>query len=74
MWTKDQLNLLIEKRKNENENYHGLNNNMRYNFWRNTASDINIRYGNTYSVKQCKEEFYALVRAYKVYKKIISYH
>jgi hypothetical protein len=68
MWSKDQLNYLIEKRKNQNTNYHELNNNMRYNFWRNIASDINIKFGTTYSGRQCKEKFYGLVRAYKVYK------
>ena len=74
MWTKDQLRNLIEKRKTENESYHELNNNMRYNFWRNVASEINIKFGTTYSGKQCKEKFCGLVRAYKVYKKIFSYH
>jgi len=74
MWTENQLRDLIEKRKTENENYHELNNNMRYNFWRNVASDINIKFGTTYSGKQCKEKFYRLVRAYKIYKKNISYH
>jgi len=68
MWSKDQLNYLIEKRKSENENYHQLNNNMRYNYWKTLASEINIKFGTDYSGKKCKEKFYGLVRAYKVYK------
>jgi hypothetical protein len=70
MWTKDQLRDLIDKRKAGNKDYHDLNNNRRYNFWRNVASEINIKFGTTYSGKQCKEKFSALVRDFKVYKKI----
>ena len=69
MWTKDQLKDLIEKRKLGNEEYHGLNNNMKYNFWKNSASEINIKFGTSYTGKQCKEKFNRLVRDYKVYKK-----
>jgi Myb/SANT-like DNA-binding domain len=74
MWTNDQLRDLIDKRKAGNKDYHDLNNNRRYNFWRNIASEINIKFGTTYSGKQCKEKFSALVRDFKVYKKNISYH
>src|SRR5262249_54238339 len=73
MWTKEQLQDLIKKRKTENENYHELNNSMKHNFWRNVASEINIKFGTDYSGKRCKEKFTGMVRDYKVYKKF-SYH
>ena len=51
MWTKDQLQDLINKRRTENKNYHELNNNMRYNFWKRVSSELNIKYKMTYSGK-----------------------
>ena len=74
MWTKDQLRDLIDKRKAGNKDYHDLNNNRRCNFWKNIASDLNMKFGTDYSGKQCKEKFTALVRDFRVYKKNISYH
>lgn len=74
MWTDDQLRLLIDNRKTKNDEYHLLTSNLKCNFWKGTASEINIKFGTTYSGKQCKEKFNALVRAYKVYNKIILFN
>jgi hypothetical protein len=72
MWTNDQIQILINKRKGENKNYHDLNDNLKCNFWKSLASEINIKFGTTYSGKQCKEKFQSLVRAFKVYKTLFN--
>ena len=68
MWTDRQLRVLINERKNENNNFHELSGNMKHNFWKGLASKINLEFGTTYTGRQCKEKFNGLVRAYKVYK------
>jgi len=70
MWTNDQLQVLIHKREKENKDYYELENSMKCNFWKGVASEINIKFGTSYSGKQCKEKFNGLIRAYKVYKKL----
>lgn len=67
MWTDDQLRVLIDERKENNEDYHNLNNNMRCNFWKSLASKINIKFGTDYSGKKCKDKFQSLIREHKVY-------
>ncbi|CAB5382285.1 unnamed protein product [Rhizophagus irregularis] len=64
MWTDRQLRVLINERKNENDNFHELSDNMKHNFWKGLASKIN-EFGTTYTGRQCKEKFNGLVRAYK---------
>ncbi|CAB4407216.1 unnamed protein product [Rhizophagus irregularis] len=65
MWTDRQLRVLINERKNENDNFHELSSNMKHNFWKGLASKINLEFGTTYTGRQCKEKFNGLVRAYK---------
>ncbi|GET62064.1 hypothetical protein GLOIN_2v1874283 [Rhizophagus irregularis DAOM 181602=DAOM 197198] len=65
MWTDRQLRVLINERKNENNNFHELSGNMKHNFWKGLASKINLEFGTTYTGRQCKEKFNGLVRAYK---------
>ncbi|EXX53382.1 uncharacterized protein OCT59_010857 [Rhizophagus irregularis] len=65
MWTDRQLQVLINKRKNENDNFHELSGNMKHNFWKGLASKINLEFRTTYTGRQCKEKFNGLVRAYK---------
>ncbi|GET55743.1 hypothetical protein GLOIN_2v1874283 [Rhizophagus irregularis DAOM 181602=DAOM 197198] len=65
MWTDRQLRVLINERKNENDNFHELSGNMKHNFWKGLASKINLEFGTTYTGRQCKEKFNGLVRAYK---------
>jgi hypothetical protein len=74
MWTDNQLRVLIDKRKSENDNFHELSGNMKHNFWKGVASKINIEFGTTYSGRQCKEKFNGLVRAYKVYKNYFTFN
>jgi hypothetical protein len=73
MWTDEQLRVLIDKRKDENNDYHRLDSKLKQSFWKGLASEINIAFGTSYSGKQCKEKFNGLVRAYKVYNRIILY-
>ncbi|EXX65681.1 uncharacterized protein OCT59_008222 [Rhizophagus irregularis] len=65
MWTDRQLPVLINERKNENDNFHELSGNMKHNFWKGLASKINLEFGTTYTGRQCKEKFNGLVQAYK---------
>ncbi|CAB4388853.1 unnamed protein product [Rhizophagus irregularis] len=61
MWTDRQLRVLINERKNENDNFHELSDNMKHNFWKGLASKIN-EFGTTYTGRQCKEKFNGLVK------------
>ncbi|GET60839.1 hypothetical protein GLOIN_2v1874283 [Rhizophagus irregularis DAOM 181602=DAOM 197198] len=65
MWTDRQLRVLINKRKNQNNNFHELNGNMKHNFWKGLASKINLEFRTTYTGRKCKKKFNGLVRAYK---------
>ncbi|CAB4493132.1 unnamed protein product [Rhizophagus irregularis] len=47
MWTDRQLRVLINERKNENDNFHELSGNMKHNFWKGLASKINLEFGTT---------------------------
>ena len=67
MWTDEQLRILINERKENNERYHYLNNNMRCNFWKSLSCKINVKFGTNYNGKKCKEKFQSLVRDHKVY-------
>uniref|UniRef100_U9TLM0 Uncharacterized protein n=1 Tax=Rhizophagus irregularis (strain DAOM 181602 / DAOM 197198 / MUCL 43194) TaxID=747089 RepID=U9TLM0_RHIID len=49
MWTDRQLRVLINERKNENDNFHELSGNMKHNFWKGLASKINLEFGTTYT-------------------------
>ncbi|GET62063.1 hypothetical protein GLOIN_2v1874283 [Rhizophagus irregularis DAOM 181602=DAOM 197198] len=60
MWTDRQLRVLINERKNENNNFHELSGNMKHNFWKGLASKINLEFGTTYTGRQCKEKFNGL--------------
>ncbi|GET61451.1 hypothetical protein GLOIN_2v1874283 [Rhizophagus irregularis DAOM 181602=DAOM 197198] len=60
MWTDRQLRVLINERKNENDNFHELSGNMKHNFWKGLASKINLEFGTTYTGRQCKEKFNSL--------------
>ncbi|GBC48403.1 hypothetical protein GLOIN_2v1874283 [Rhizophagus irregularis DAOM 181602=DAOM 197198] len=60
MWTDRQLRVLINERKNENDNFYELSGNMKHNFWKGLASKINLEFGITYTERQCKEKFNGL--------------
>ena len=61
MWTENQIRLFIGKRREDNDKFHDLSNNMKCNFWRSIASEINIEFGTVYSGRQCKDKFNGLV-------------
>ncbi|CAB4484792.1 unnamed protein product [Rhizophagus irregularis] len=65
MWTDRQLRVLINEKKNKNNNFHELSGNIKHNFWKGLASKINLEFRTTYTGRQCKEKFNSLVRAYK---------
>ena len=74
MWTDTQLRVLINKRKIKNDNFHEFSGNMKHNFWKGVASNINLEFGTNYTGRQCKEKFNGLVQAYKVYKYYFTFN
>jgi hypothetical protein len=66
MWTDEQLRVLIDNRKDYNNEYHDLVGNGKRNFWKNVSTKINLRFGTCYSGAHCKEKFEGLKRDYKV--------
>ena len=51
MWTKDQIWKLIDKRRDNNEDYHDLAEGGKQMFWKQTASEINLQFGTRFSGK-----------------------
>ena len=62
MWSKLQLRMLIDNRKNENEHYHTLFEGQRKMWWKELAAKINLTFGTKYSGLQIKEKFQGIVR------------
>ncbi|CAG8627818.1 2769_t:CDS:1, partial [Cetraspora pellucida] len=65
IWTDAQLHVLIDYRKDNNNEYHELVCNQKGMFWKGIASKINIEFGTSYTGQQCKEKFNGLLRDYK---------
>ncbi|PKK55348.1 hypothetical protein RhiirC2_859053 [Rhizophagus irregularis] len=42
MWTDRQLRILINERKNKNDNFHELSGNMKHNFWKGLKMQLYI--------------------------------
>ena len=68
MWTDEQLRMLIDERKNNNEYYHDLVEGNKKIFWKEVASRINLKFGTRYSGNQVKEKFQGIVRDCNVNK------
>lgn len=74
MWTEEQLRMMIDERKNNNEYYNDLFEGRRAMWWKELASRINLRFGTRYSGKQVGEKFQGIVRDVKVMLRSIIHH
>ena len=64
-WTDTQIRILIDERRNRNEEYHNFGRN-RIGFWVSIATKINQGHNTSFNGHQCKEKFSNLVRDYNV--------
>ena len=64
-WTDTQIRILIDERRNRNEEYHNFGRN-RIGFWDSIATGINREHNTSFNGHQCKEKFMNLVRDYNV--------
>jgi len=72
-WSEKQIRILIDKCKNENEQYHRIPNRNKRNFWEDIANEINrVNNTNYFTEKDCSKKFLALIRAYYVSNIIIE--
>ena len=62
MWTEEQLRMMIDEQKNNNEYYHTLHKERKMIWWGQVASKINLRFGTVYTAVQVKEKFQGIVR------------
>ncbi|CAG8468979.1 7837_t:CDS:2 [Acaulospora morrowiae] len=67
-WTDAQIRMLIDERRNRNDEYHNLGSN-RIGFWNSIATRINQVHRTSFNGYQCKEKFMNLVRDYNSTKK-----
>ena len=64
-WTDTQIRILIDERRNRNEEYHNFGRN-RIGFWDSITTIINQEHNTSFNGHQCKEKFMNLVRDYNV--------
>lgn len=64
-WSDAQTRILIDERRNRNEEYHDLGRNRNI-FWESIATRINEGQGTNFQGHHCKEKFRNLVRDYNV--------
>ena len=66
-WNDEQTRILIDKRKNGNEEYHCTPNRNKRNFWEKIAEKLNENYNTNYFTGEaCNKKFLSLTRAYYV--------
>ena len=70
MWTEEQLRMLINERKNNNEYYHTLHEGRRMIWWGQVSAKINLHFGTVDIAVQVKEKFQEIVRDVRVNIKI----
>ncbi|KAF0473304.1 hypothetical protein F8M41_024897 [Gigaspora margarita] len=64
-WTDSQIRILIDERRNRNDEYHNFGRN-RIRFWDSIATRINQEHNTSFNGYQCKEKFMNLVRDYNL--------
>ena len=66
-WSDEQTRMLIDERKNGNEEYHRTLNRNKRNFWEGIANEINqANNTNYFTGEDCNKKFLSLTRAYYV--------
>jgi hypothetical protein len=68
MWSDPEIKLLIDERRNKNNEYHEMAGRSHVAFWMGVAGVINMRFNKSYTGEQCREKFQNLVREHKVIK------
>ncbi|UZO07963.1 uncharacterized protein OCT59_028231 [Rhizophagus irregularis] len=64
-WSEEQTRMLIDERKNGNEEYHRTSIRNKRNFWEDIANEINrVNNTNYFTGEDCNKKFLALTRAY----------
>ncbi|POG81139.1 hypothetical protein GLOIN_2v1510803 [Rhizophagus irregularis DAOM 181602=DAOM 197198] len=72
-WSEEQTRMLIDERKNGNEEYHRTSIRNKRNFWEDIANEINrVNNTNYFTGEDCNKKFLALTRAYYVSNIIIE--
>ncbi|RIB17017.1 hypothetical protein C2G38_2188479 [Gigaspora rosea] len=64
-WTDSQIRVLIDERRNRNNDYHNFGRN-RIRFWDSIATRINQEHNTSFNGYQCKEKFMNFVRDYNL--------
>lgn len=68
VWNEYEIKILIEERRNRNEEYWNIAGNSRTAFWESVASKINLQFQSGYTGHQCKDKFQNLIRDHMVRK------
>jgi hypothetical protein len=66
MWTPRNIRLLIDQRKNRNNEYHFDYGRDKKEFWRSVAQRINRVSGTNFTHRQCSRKWASLVSAFNV--------
>ena len=66
-WNDDEVRMLIDERKTNNEHYHSLGGgNCKRSWWQLTAAKINQRFRTMFTGQQASEKFQGIVKDCKV--------
>jgi hypothetical protein len=65
-WNDDEVRMLIDERKADNEHYHSLSGGRKRAWWMSTAGKINQRFRTNFAGQQVAEKFQGLVRDCRV--------
>jgi hypothetical protein len=66
-WNDDEVRMLIDERKADNEHYHSLGGgNCKRAWWTSTAGKINQRFRTYFTGQQANEKFHGIVNNCKV--------
>lgn len=65
-WNNDEVRMLIDERKEDNERYHLLGGGSKRAWWTSTAGKINQRFRTQFTGQQAAEKFHGLVKSCKV--------
>ncbi|GBB93932.1 hypothetical protein RclHR1_22590001 [Rhizophagus clarus] len=67
MWTYDEVRMLINERKKDNEHYHSLGGgSCKQAWWTSIAAKINQRFRTSYTRWQASEKFHGIIKDYQL--------
>ena len=68
VWGEPETDLLVEERRQRNEEYHFRYREDKKGFWESVSQRIRRRYHTRYSARQCESKFRNLLKEYRVNK------